>query len=113
MTWKYSVLCDLHEAGLRGRLPDFISEFLNKRCFCVHVHSCFSDICDQDMGVPQSRHFICFFVYIEINSFIKFVPVDVRGLQYVNDFCMCFRSKSLIASEREIQWCLTSIQKLG
>jgi len=26
-TWKYGIFCDLHEAGIRGRLPDFISTF--------------------------------------------------------------------------------------
>jgi len=34
-TWKYGILCDLHEASIGGRLPDFISKFLNERCFRV------------------------------------------------------------------------------
>ena len=41
-TWKYGILRDLHVAGLRGRLPDFISKFLNERRFRVRVGSCFS-----------------------------------------------------------------------
>jgi len=36
-TWKYGMLCDLHKAGIRGRLPDFISKFLNESCFCLRV----------------------------------------------------------------------------
>jgi len=43
-TWKYGILRDLHEAGLRGRLLDFISKFLNERNFRVRVGSCFSDL---------------------------------------------------------------------
>jgi len=29
-TWKYGIMKDLHEAGLRGRLPFFIEGFLKK-----------------------------------------------------------------------------------
>jgi len=29
-TWKYGIMRDLHEAGLRGRLPFFISNFFLK-----------------------------------------------------------------------------------
>ena len=32
-TWKYGILRDLHEAGLRGRMPVFISKFLENRNF--------------------------------------------------------------------------------
>ena len=34
-TWKYGILKDLHSAGLRGRLPEFISSFLNDQHFRV------------------------------------------------------------------------------
>jgi len=34
-----------------------------------------------------------------------------RERLYVDDFCICFRSKSLIAIERQIQRCINSIQK--
>ena len=32
-TWKYGILRDLHDFGLRGRLPIFIAAFLNERLF--------------------------------------------------------------------------------
>ena len=41
-TWKYGILRDLFEAGLRGRLPMFVSEFLSDRVFKVRVvNTCF------------------------------------------------------------------------
>jgi len=43
-TWKYGILRDLHEAGIRGQLPDFISKFLNGRCLRVRVGSCLFDL---------------------------------------------------------------------
>ena len=110
-TWKYGILRDLHEAGLRGRLPDFISKFLNERCFRVRVGSCFSDLYDQEMGVPQGAILSVTLFILKINSIIKCLPAGVKGSLYVDDFCICFRSKSLIAIERQIQRCLNGIQK--
>ena len=34
-TWKFGILKDLHDAGLRGRLPLFIAGFLCDRKFQV------------------------------------------------------------------------------
>ena len=52
-TWKYGILKDLHEAGLRGRMPVFISKFLENRNFRVRLGSTLSDPFEQEMGVPQ------------------------------------------------------------
>ena len=52
-TWKYKIMKDLHGFGLRGRLPIFISNFLQDRSFKVRVGSTFSDSHPQEIGVPQ------------------------------------------------------------
>ena len=36
-TWKYGIMNDLHDFGIRGRLAYFISAFLNERQFRVRV----------------------------------------------------------------------------
>ena len=51
-TLKYGMMKDLHGFGLRGGLPNFISNFLKDRSFKVWVGSTFSDCCPQEMGVP-------------------------------------------------------------
>jgi len=94
-TWKYGILRDLHESGIRGRLPDFISKILNERCFRVRVGSCLSDLFDQEMGVPQGAILSVTSFILKINSIIKCLPFGVRGSLHVDDFCICFRSKSL------------------
>ena len=43
---------DLHDAGLRGRLPLFIV-FLSDRKFQVSVCGTYSKLCEQEIGVPQ------------------------------------------------------------
>jgi hypothetical protein len=53
ITWKYDILRDLFDMGLKGNLPTFISNFLSDREFNVRVNSTYSDIQEQEMGVPQ------------------------------------------------------------
>jgi len=100
-----------YQSGFRGRLPDFISKFLNERCFRVCVGSYLSDLFDQEMGVPQGAILSVTLFILKINTIVKCLPVGVRGSFYVNEFCICFRSKSLIAIERQIWRCINSIQK--
>ena len=52
-TWKYGILRDLHNLGLRGRLPMFIKNFLFERTFRVRVGSTLSNSQHQEEGVPQ------------------------------------------------------------
>ena len=59
-TWKYGIMKDLHGFGLRGRLPNFISRFLQDRYFKVRVVSTFSDSHPQDKDclyayLPEKR----------------------------------------------------------
>jgi len=109
MTWKYGILHVLHEASIRGRLLDYILFYIlfvfylfflfkifNERCFCVHAGSCLSDFYNQKMGVMQGAILSVLFI-LKIKSVIKFLPVGVRGSLYIDDFCIRFRSKSLIA----------------
>jgi len=102
-TCKSGILHDLNEAGIRGGLPDFISKFLNERCFRVRVGSCLSDLYDQEMGVLQGDILSVALFILKINSIIKCLPVGVRGSLYVDDFCICVRLKSFTAIERLIQ----------
>ena len=43
-TWKFGILRDLHDAGLRGRLPLFLESFLKNRQFYVRLGACYSDL---------------------------------------------------------------------
>ena len=63
------------------------------------------------MGVPQGSILSVTLFILKINSIIKCLPPGVRGSLYVDDFLICFRSKSIIAIERQLQRCINSIQK--
>ena len=102
-TWKYGILKDLHEAGLRGRMPVFISKFLENRNFRVRLVSTLSDPFEQEMGVPQGSILSVTLFSLKRN--------DVEGSLYVDDFLMSYRAKTTRTCERQLQVCLHKIGK--
>ena len=62
-TWKYGIMKDLHDIGLRGRLPNFISNFLSDISFNVRIGSTLSGLVQAPqyfslLAVP--RRLFCF-----------------------------------------------------
>ena len=110
-TWKYGILRDLHQAGLKGRMPAFISNFLANRNFRVRVGSHLSDTFEQEMGVPQGCILSVTLFLLKINSIVKCLPASVRCSLYVDDFLICFRSRTMNLVERQLQHCLNKIER--
>ena len=110
-TWKYGILRDLHEAGLRGRMPIFISKFLENRNFRIRLGSTLSDAFEQEMGVPQGSILSVTLFSLKINSLVKVLGKDVEGSLYVDDFLMSYRAKNTKSCERQLQGCLHKIEK--
>ena len=46
--WRYGILKDLYNFGLKGRLPNFIKSFLEDRTIQVRVGSTLSDLYGQE-----------------------------------------------------------------
>ena len=100
---------DLHNAGLRGRLPCFIEGFLRNRNFCVRLGSCLSDLHEQEMGVPQGSILSVTLFGLKINSIVKAISPGVDCSLYVDDFLICYRSKHIHIIERHLQQCLNKL----
>ena len=49
--WKYGIMRDLRDFGLKGRLPHFISGSLSDCKFKVRIRSTLSDMINQEEGV--------------------------------------------------------------
>ena len=109
-TWKHGILQDLENCGLKGLLPAFISNFLANRKFRVRVGSYLSDTYKQEMGVPQGSILSVTLFVLKINNIVKCLPAGVRGSLFVDDFLICYRSKSMHSIERVLQGCLKKIE---
>ena len=110
-TWKYGIMRDLSDFGLKGRLPHFIDNFLSNRNFKVHVGTTLSDLQGQEEGVPQGSILSVTLFSIKINNIVKALNPGVDCSLYVDDFLICYRSKHMHTIERQLQQCLNKIQK--
>ena len=109
-TWKYGIMKDLYDFGLRGYLPIFIEKFLNDRTFQVRVGSTLSDYFDQEMGVPQGSILSVTLFSIKINSIVKNLTQNTEGALYVDDLQICFSGKHMRSIERQLQMCLNNLE---
>ena len=109
-TWKYGIMNDLHEIGLKGRLPTFVQNFLSNREFKVRVGSTLSEAHNQEQGVPQGILSVTLFS-LKINNIVKCLNPGVDCSLYVDDFLICYRSKNMNTIERQLQLNLNKIQK--
>ena len=82
-TWKYGIMKNLHGFGLRERLPNFISYFLQDRSFKVWVGSLFSESHPQEMGVPQGSILSVTLFSVKINSITQCLKPGVDCSLYV------------------------------
>ena len=93
-TWKYGIMNDLHEIGLKGRLPIFVQNFLSNRELKVRVDATLSEAHNQEQGVPQGSIFFS----LIINNTVKCLNPDVDCSLYVDDFLICYRTPTLTES---------------
>ena len=110
-TWKYGIMRDLSDFGLKGRLPHFIENFLSNRNFKVRVGTTLSDLQGQEEGVPQGSILSVTLFSIKINNIVKTLNPGVDCSLYVDDILICYRSKHMHTIERQLQQCLNKIQK--
>ena len=107
-TWKYGIMKNIHDIGLKGRLPLFIQNFLNDREFKVKVG--LSELHKQEQGVPQGSILSVTLLSIKINDIVKNINPGVDCSLYVDDFLICYRSKNMHTIERQLQQNLNNIQ---
>jgi len=103
---------DLHQAGLRGRLPCFIEGFLQNRQFSVRLGACLSGLFDQEIGVPQRSVLSVTLFALKINSIVKAISPGVECSLYVDDFLTVYRSKYIHIIRRHLQRFLNSTHSL-
>ena len=99
------------EAGLRGRMPIFIANFLINRKFSVRIGGTLSEIYDQEEGVPKGSILAVTLFSMKINSIMKCLGNGIDGSLYVDDFLICYQSKQMNTIQRHLQLCLNKIQK--
>ncbi|XP_055944481.1 uncharacterized protein LOC129975443 [Argiope bruennichi] len=108
-TWRFGILKDLHDHGLRGNLPIFIQNFLKLRKFRVKVESEYSDYFIQEEGVPQGSILSVTLFILKINNILKQLPPSVKGYLYVDDLYISCTGMHMNFIERQLQTAVNNI----
>jgi ribonuclease HI len=83
--WRYLILQELHKAGMRGKLPILIEDFVTDRKFQVKVCGKLSREYSQDMGVPQGSVLSVTLFLIGINTITNLFNEFIKVSLYVDD----------------------------
>ena len=83
-TWKYGIMNDLQDFGIRGRLSYLFSACLNEHQFRVQVGDTFSNPHEQEMGVPQESILSVTVLSVRMNNIVKSACHCVEYLYFVN-----------------------------
>lgn len=94
-TWRYGILQDLYRAGLRGRLPVIIQDFLSDRRFRVKINETISGKHTQETGVPQGSILSVTLFNIKMNGVAGVLTPRTFCSMYVDDLCVGFKSKDM------------------
>lgn len=101
-SWRYGILRDLHECGLRGNLPLFIVGFLQNPRFWVRVGSVF--LLPTGGGFTAEFCFVCHLIHSSHQGHLLLVSFDCACnwlcWQSSDFFCSCVNMRLL---ERQLQ----------
>ena len=85
---------DLHDIVLRGRLPNFILNFLSDRSFNVRMGSTLPDTFKQEQGVLQGSILSSTLFNVKITNIVKCVNDSDSSLD-VDDFSIFYKLKNM------------------
>ncbi|GFU27834.1 putative RNA-directed DNA polymerase from transposon X-element [Trichonephila clavipes] len=112
-TWRYGILRNMYNFGLRGNLPIFIYNFLAVRYFYVRIGHSSSHKFMQDQSVPQGSVLSVTLFNIHMSSILNHLPPSVRGMLYVDDLQVSCQGSDMQLIERQrqttvnrlVKWC--------
>ena len=108
-TWRYGILREIHQMGLRGHLAFFIQNFLRRRVFRAKVGNHISSVHTQDEGVPQGSVLSCTLFALAINGITRVAPPSVNGSLYVDDFMIYASAPAVAQLQRRLQSAITQV----
>ncbi|GFT69252.1 probable RNA-directed DNA polymerase from transposon X-element [Trichonephila clavipes] len=108
-TWRYGILRNMYDFGLRGNLPIFIFNFLAVRYFNVRIGHSSSHKFIQDQGVPQGSVLSVTLFNIHMSNILHQLPPSVRGMLYVDDLQVSCLGSDMRLIERQLQ---TTVNRL-
>ena len=101
-TWRYGILQDLFNFGVRGRMLGAIQSYLQDRTFRVKLGTTFSREFLQENGVPQGGVLSVTLFIVKMNSIAHVIPPSVQYSLYVDDVQISVSSCNPSICERRL-----------
>lgn len=111
MVWRYHIIKELYDMGIRGNLIHFVKSFLRTRSFKVMVGDNYSDIYEQENGIPQGSKLSVTLFLIGINSILKSVKEPVEALLFADDLVIYMTGSNAKKIEKNLQNTLNQLSK--
>ena len=109
-TWKHGIMKDSYKLGVRGNLPNFIRNFLTDRTFQILLGATLTDtFFSQEEGVPLGAILSTTLFNVKLNDIARVLSDDIECSLYVDDFVIFFRSRTIEAIERKLQYNINNI----
>ena len=108
--WPQLILMELHNLGLRGKLPIIISDYLLNRRFQVRVGNKLSKVFKQEMGVPQGGILSVHLFLVAMNTVVNFINSKLTFAIYVDDLRVSYLASTLRSAQRVLTMLLNQLQ---
>ena len=102
-TWRYHIMKELFDEGLRGNLPIAIKKIIENRTFRVKVGNSESTSHTQFEGVPQGGVLSTTLFILAINRIGRNLPNGIRTSLYVDDYSISFAGSNVRNVQRKLQ----------
>ncbi|GBM11505.1 putative RNA-directed DNA polymerase from transposon X-element [Araneus ventricosus] len=108
-TWRYGILKDLSDIGLKGNLPLFIKNFLQTRIFQIRIGNILSDNFNQQEGIPQGSVPSVLLFIIKINGIVSKLPAYVNSTLFVDDIQIHCAGDDMGFIQRQLQTAINNM----
>ena len=108
---RYKILKDVHKTGIKGNMAALIKNFLSHQTFIVRHGNASSDIYKQETGAPHGSILSVALFILKINSITESISTGIEKFLYVDDLAIAYSSPNMPTLERQMQNCLTKIEK--
>lgn len=103
MTWRYGILKNLHDCGVRGNMMRFISDFMNNRTFRVRVGKNISSLRPMENGVPQGSVLSVTLFLVAINDIVSGINHPVKASLYADDLVLYSSAEHITTAQEHLQ----------
>ena len=107
---KTALLIKLHQMGFRGRIADYLRNFLQQRTFNVRCGNTYSATFNQDHGLPQGSVISPTLFLVMINDMFNDVSPNLKYSLYADDAAIWFSHCNVTQALNNIQLALRKIQ---